>query len=637
MGGQNVSKGLLIGITVAIASTVVGTAQRGQAPVFRTATQYVAMDVIVRDKNDEPVTDLTKEDFVVTEHDVPQKITNFAYVSIPIGDRAVNLDLPPPPPSDVATNGQTSQNSRALVLAVDNIALHPQDLIPLKRVLAEFLRTLSPDDQVALTYIGRSDLSHDFTNDAGELMASVRLKDALGMPPLGGQITVRSLEFIVKALAAARQTRRAVVLITSRACSPAPTGAPTFDDDRCRDLIEQARRADVAFYTIDPRLFTDATFAGGIGGVDTPEQAAGLSRGAIDDDNSMKTLASATGGRAFTRASDPLRSVRAIMADNGSYYLLGFYPEPILNDGKFHDVHVAVRRPGLRVRARPGYMAGDDKPPRPSTATRDVTGKLVAGVDDPSLPIRAAIAPIADGPNGTRALVTIEVAYAPPERGSTVIDDELRVGMLSLTPDAKITRSFQRPIKFSGSWHPIGSGVLVINEVVDLPHRTLSLRIGVTSQALARTGTAHMYVTAPDFGDKDLQLSQLVLGSREMVFEAASGADLIRAFVPFQPTTSRSFAPTDVLRVFAKAFWKSDDEAVTAEVSVKGASPFAAAPINLPGTLAKDGHREATLDTTLSLKDLAPGSYVLHVDVQAPRRKPAAREIPFEVKRRRND
>src|SRR5262249_5791798 len=85
-----------------------------QTPVFRATTQYVAMDVIVRDKDDRPVTDLSKDDFVVTERDRPQKITDFAYVSIPVADRPVNLDAAPPPPSDVATNGGASQDSRAI-------------------------------------------------------------------------------------------------------------------------------------------------------------------------------------------------------------------------------------------------------------------------------------------------------------------------------------------------------------------------------------------------------------------------------------------------------------------------------------------------------------------------------------------
>lgn len=628
-----------IGLALAVALAVTLTAQRGQPPagqpqtVFRSATQYVALDVIVRDKNDRPVTDLTKDDFVVTERDHPQTVRDFAYISIPVGDRPVDLDAPPKAFSDIATNGQTSQNSRALVLTIDDTALGVQDLIPVKRVVAELIRKLSPDDQVALTYIGRSDLSHDFTNDFGALMASVKLRDALGLPSLGPSNAIRSLEFIVNTLAASRHTRRAVILITSHACRPLPNeGLPSMENDQCRDLIKRAKQADVVFYTIDPRLFTDLNSTQGIGNIDTPERASELAAESIADDNSMKTLASGTGGRTFTRASDPLRAVEDVMVDNGSYYLLGFYPDPIVNDGKFHDIQVTVKRPGLRVRSRAGYMAGDDKPPKLTTATRDMTGRLGTGIDDPSLSIRAFVAPIADAPNGTTALVTIEVSYPVAETGSMALDDELRVGILSLTPDAKIKRSFQRAIRFTGRWKPTARSKFLINEVIELPHQALSLRIGVTSRALAKTGTTHIFVSVPDFGDKDLQLSSLVLGTNDSSFDAAAGLDFIRPFVPFQPTTIRSFTRDHTLRVFANSFWKSDDEAVTADISVKGGSPFATQSVTLPGRIDKNGHREGTLDRTLSLKDLAPGSYVLRVDVHSLKRKPAFREIPFEIR-----
>jgi hypothetical protein len=481
----------------------------------------------------------------------------------------------------------------------------------------------------------------------GELIGSVKLKDTLGQPEYGGLTgTIRSLDFAVRTLAESHQSRRAVILITSSTCSPAPPPPPARDDfggasarkaleaDQCRDLIQQARRADVVFYTVDPRLFRDANSVSGIGNISTPDDAASFAQSARDDEDSMRTLAAATGGRAFS-GSDPVRDVQAIMIDNGSYYLLGFYPDPVVNDGKFHDVKVTLTRPGLHLRARPGYMAGDDKPPHPSTPTRDMTGRLAAGVDDPSLPIRAVVAPIADAPGGTRTIVTIEVAYPASATASQALNDELRVGILSMTADAKILASFQRPSTFTGTWKPDARGVFLINEVVTLPHKTLSLRVGVTSRALDKTGTAHIPISVPDFHSSDLQVSALVLGSDTSdtaAFDAVSGADYVSPLVPFLPTTSRSFARSDRVRVFANVFWKSDDEAVAADVSLRGASAFPAQHVSLPARPDKDGHRSAALDTTLSLKDVLPGAYVLRVDVHSPKRKPAFREVPFEVR-----
>src|SRR5262249_33280646 len=47
---------------------------------------------------------------------------------------------------------------------------------------------------------------------------------------------------------------------------------------------------------------------------------------------------------------------RRIVADLSSYYLLGYYSSGRL-DGKFHSISVRVKRPGVQIRARRGYLA----------------------------------------------------------------------------------------------------------------------------------------------------------------------------------------------------------------------------------------------------------------------------------------
>jgi len=94
-----------------------------QAPVFRTATQFVVVDAVVTGKDDVPVTNLTRDDFEITENGRPQRIAEFSLVSIPIAHRAIDVDAPPQPPSDVATNGESAQASRAIVILVDDSSL----------------------------------------------------------------------------------------------------------------------------------------------------------------------------------------------------------------------------------------------------------------------------------------------------------------------------------------------------------------------------------------------------------------------------------------------------------------------------------------------------------------------------------
>lgn len=108
----------------ALAVAAGGVAFAHQQPVFRSATQFVAVDVVVTGKDDLPVTDLKREDFEITENGRPQRISEFSYVSIPVAHRAIDADAPPPPPpSDVATNGESARASRAIVVFVDDPSL----------------------------------------------------------------------------------------------------------------------------------------------------------------------------------------------------------------------------------------------------------------------------------------------------------------------------------------------------------------------------------------------------------------------------------------------------------------------------------------------------------------------------------
>ncbi|MGB6827202.1 MAG: hypothetical protein WBE41_04090, partial [Terracidiphilus sp.] len=53
------------------------TAQNDQAPQVSTTTRLVQLDVVVHDKQNHPVTGLTKDDFRVFDNGVEQKIAHF--------------------------------------------------------------------------------------------------------------------------------------------------------------------------------------------------------------------------------------------------------------------------------------------------------------------------------------------------------------------------------------------------------------------------------------------------------------------------------------------------------------------------------------------------------------------------------
>lgn len=78
--------------------------------------------------------------------------------------------------------------------------------------------------------------------------------------------------------------------------------------------------------------------------------------------DTMQILAQRTGGKAFYSRNDIDRAVRHAIDDSRVSYVLGYYPTHNQWDGRFLEIKVKVKRPGLRVRARAGYFAQAETP-----------------------------------------------------------------------------------------------------------------------------------------------------------------------------------------------------------------------------------------------------------------------------------
>ncbi len=51
-----------------------------------------------------------------------------------------------------------------------------------------------------------------------------------------------------------------------------------------------------------------------------------------------------------------------MLDDSRSYYVLGYRPSNSVADGTFRSITVKVKRPGIDVRARKGYVAARRRP-----------------------------------------------------------------------------------------------------------------------------------------------------------------------------------------------------------------------------------------------------------------------------------
>jgi VWFA-related protein len=111
------------------------------------------------------------------------------------------------------------------------------------------------------------------------------------------------------------------------------------DDMYLRNLIGDANRANVAFYTINPagliaydRVYNPRTV-------------------------SLEMLSDNTNGLALLASNDLSKEFKKIADDLTSYYLIGYYSTNPKLDGRYRTIKVRSKRAGVEVRARAGYRA----------------------------------------------------------------------------------------------------------------------------------------------------------------------------------------------------------------------------------------------------------------------------------------
>ena len=125
------------------------------------------------------------------------------------------------------------------------------------------------------------------------------------------------------------------------------------DEDYLRRLTEDANRNNASFYPVDPRGLE--VFETDIG----PEAPPSLT---VDREmlrrrlDGLRTLADATDGMAVVDTNNLEKGLLRIADDLTSYYLLGYYSTNTRLDGQFRKITVKVKRPGVDVRARRGYV-----------------------------------------------------------------------------------------------------------------------------------------------------------------------------------------------------------------------------------------------------------------------------------------
>jgi VWFA-related protein len=272
--------------------------------------------VSVTDDEGRSVRGLSRDDFDVIEDGDRQDVSLFAAHSIP-------LDL-------------------ALLVATPAQAAGAPEAV--RDAASRLIRRTHPGDRVAVIDIGETPrVLRPLGDDLAAADHAIAGTTAGGSPAVYDGI-YRALKDLSRHPEVNGEARRQVMIVLSDGNDT--TSLVTFDD-----VMALAKRMRVAVYSITLRAPVAVTMH-----TRAPvRDRATLAASAL----ALKALAEETSARALfpATASELAGACETIADDLASQYLLGYAPSRPGGDGSYRTITVRVDRPGLRARARPGYVA----------------------------------------------------------------------------------------------------------------------------------------------------------------------------------------------------------------------------------------------------------------------------------------
>ncbi len=323
--------------------------------------KVVTLPVTVRDKKGQIVTNLTKDDFTLTEDNRPQTIKYFnldTNLPLTLGllvDTSMSMrnafDQEKTASKTFLNQMLTKPEDKAFLIHFDREVELLQDLTPSKDKLSTALEDLGPTQQSFSST--DSDSSQQHARHGG-----TQLYDAIY---LGADELMKK-----------QQGRKAIVVLSD--------GQDRGSRESLNSAIEAAQRANTVVYTIyfQGEQQHDYDNRGGGGGYGHPRIGMGGGgypgggwpgggRGGqrptdephIDGKKIMTQIAEQTGGRMYeAKKKENFDQVYASIAEElRSQYMLGYTPDKSSTDESYHKIALTAKKKDLFVQTRDGYYA----------------------------------------------------------------------------------------------------------------------------------------------------------------------------------------------------------------------------------------------------------------------------------------
>jgi VWFA-related protein len=659
---------LLLGLSLLTASLE----SQQEDYTFRVQSELVLVNVTVRDKNGNLVRDLKPGDFTILEDNKPQKVVSFDVENM---DAVATQNLAqtkalPSSPSAAATGTGASRNGadqfkdrRLIVLFFDLSAMEPDEIDRAVASAEHYVDTqMMPADLVSIVSLGSALLvNQDFTAEhdllkkqlqafgsgSGQGYEEGTTGSTEGTPDTGQPFTADDTEYNIfntdRRLEALRsvaeklshlQQKKSLIYFSS---GMDRTGIE--NQAELRAATNAAVRSNMAIYTMDLRGLQALVAGGEAQSASLRGTSAYSGQSTINALNSnfttqetLVTLASDTGGRAFLDSNDFGQVFKGVQQDTSTYYLLGYHSTNQARDGRYRHIVVKVNVPGVKLDYRRGYYAPADyqhstKEDKELQLQEELASELPA--TDLPLYLSAAYFRVESNKFYIPISLVIPGSQIPFTRSSDRDKATLDVIGMVLDSDRHPITRIRDTVKLAvDTSSEVQKKNVQYNTGVSLVPGKYHLKFVVRENQSGRMGSFETDLNVPDL-KTPLKMSSIVLASQLQTAKKGDASNpLIRDGEEIIPNVTHVFSPSQHLRLYyevydpghstasaAKAGSGSDIHLLSNVSFFRGKSKvFESSLVELTQLNARD-RKAGIFQLDLPLNSLKPGFYTCQVNV----------------------
>ena len=394
-------------------------------PTLHTGVKLVLVDVVVTDKNHNPVHNLKASDFTLLESNVSQTFKSFEEHVAPTGAEAAKMATPARLPPGIFSNFAAARADGPLnVLVLDRLNTPLENQAQMIKQINEYLANARSGTRMAI--FGMTDklmLLQGFTDDPQVLKDAVNKKGGLAASQIldgkvgseapatpsemvedatGSPAPAEMLDFEIRQASFQSQLRAKYTLNELNALAhylsifPGRKNLIWFsgsfpvnvlpDTDQAgfsafagvassemefRETTALLSRSQVAVYPIDVKgvevnsFFTatdDNRAARRPGGAAVRSALNKNDQKTYDEHSTMNMMANDTGGKASVNTNDLTGAIFKAIDDGANYYTVAYTPTDANWNGKFRSIVVKLNEQGYNLTYRRGYFADDVDP-----------------------------------------------------------------------------------------------------------------------------------------------------------------------------------------------------------------------------------------------------------------------------------